>query len=92
MYIYRHYKTREEIEKDYNNGKLKQDYIFVYDRRLYVVIDSHFTFYKPLNPVIFKNRWEQDHIVKQYNLLWYQNDVVININQLEEEPICCVHA
>ena len=51
MYIYKIYKTREEIEKDYKDGKLKKDYIFAYDRRLYTVINSNFTFYKLVNTI-----------------------------------------
>lgn len=88
MCIYKIYKTREEIETDYNNGKLQVGYIFAYDRRLYTVINSNFTFYKPLNPIVFKNRWEQDHIVKMCNLLWYDNDIVVNLDELEEVTKC----
>lgn len=89
MCIYKIYKTREEIEKDYSIGKLKKDYIFAYDRRLYIVIDYNFTFYKPLNPIIFKNSWEKDHIVKMCNLLWYDGDVVVCEDKIEEVTACC---
>ena len=89
MVIYKIYKTREDIEYDYKNGKLKKDYIFAYDRRLYIVIDSNFTFYKPLNPIVFENNWQRDHIEKMCNLLWYDTDIVVSLDELEEVTKCC---
>jgi hypothetical protein len=87
MYIYKIYNSRKEIEQDYKSKKLKKDYIFAYDRRLYIVIESNFTFYKPLNPVVFKNELERDHIVKMCNLLWYESDIVI-LNNKGVDDIC----
>ena len=89
MVIYKIYKTREEIENDYKNNKLKINYIFAYDRRLYIVTNSNFTFYKPLNPIVFRNCWERDHIEKMCDLLWYDTDIVVLLNKLEEDTICC---
>ena len=89
MYIYKIYKTREEIEKDYKDGKLKKDYIFAYDRRLYTVINSNFTFYKPVNPVVFQNHVERDHIEKMCNLLWYETDIVVSLDEIDEVTKCC---
>ena len=89
MVIYKIYTSREQIENDFKRGKLKTDYIFAYDRRLYIVTNSKFTPYKPLNPVVFKNKWQQDHIVKMCNLLWYETDIVICLDEIEEVPTCC---
>lgn len=88
MCIYKIYKTRDDIDKDYKNRNLKIGYIFAYDRRLYIVIDSQFTFYQPLAPIVFKNRYEQDHIVKMCNLLWYDSDVVMRMDENEIVSIC----
>ena len=84
MYIYKIYKTREEIEKDYKDGKLKKDYIFAYDRRLYKVNCSPFTFYEPMSIFVFKNTYEKNHVVKMCNLIWYATDSVHCIDTLEE--------
>ena len=84
MYIYKIYKTREQIEEDYKDGKLKKDYIFAYDRRLYKVNCSHFTFYEPMSIFVFKNTVEKNHIVKMCNLIWYATDSVYCIDSLEE--------
>lgn len=89
MVIYKIYTSREQIEKDFNRGKLKPDYIFAYDRRLYIVTNSEFTPYKPLNPIVFKNRWQQDHITELCNLLWYEDDIIIRLDDTEEVIKCC---
>ena len=88
MFIYKIYKTREEINTDIELGKLKKDYIFAYDRRLYKVIDSNFTKYQPLNPVVFKNQLEKYHVVKMCNLLWYDSDTVICMDGIKEVTQC----
>lgn len=91
MCIYKIYKTREQIETDYKNNKLKQGYIFAYDRRLYIVTNSKFTFYEPYQPVVFMNRLEQDKITKMCDLLWYDNDIIIRLMEDEEDIRCYSH-
>ena len=91
MCIYKIYKTREDIEYDYNKGKLQIGYIFAYDRRLYIVTDSKFTFYEPYQPVVFMNRLEQDKITKMCNLLWYDTDIIIRLTEDEEDIKCYSH-
>jgi hypothetical protein len=81
MFVYKIYKSREQIEEDYKNNKLFKNYIFAYDRRLYIVTDHSFTFYKPLNPVVFENAIERDRVVKMCNLLWYEDDIVVLKNK-----------
>ena len=84
MCIYKIYKTREEIYIDYKNGKLKEGYIFAYDRRLYKVNNSPFTPYEPLSVFVFRNTCEKNRIVKMCNLIWYATDSVHCIDSIEE--------
>jgi hypothetical protein len=93
MYIYKNYNSREEIERDYKNGKLQIGYIFAYDRRLYEVIDSKFTFYRPLQIIRFNNIHHQRLMTQSLNLLYYDGDIIeYDVEPTQEErELCCLH-